>query len=47
MGRKRKPEEERKVHVGIRLPKWLVDRLLQEGSLQEMIEKTLLRIWKK
>lgn len=46
MGRRRLPEEERKEFVGIRIPKWLKDRILEDGSLQEVIEKILKNFYK-
>lgn len=47
MPNKRLPEGERKEFVGIRLPKWMVEQLLQKGSLQDVIEGILRKHVKK
>ncbi|GAV16094.1 hypothetical protein [Paenibacillus sp. NAIST15-1] len=45
--RPRIPEEDRKERVGLRLPKWMIDEIMKEGSLQEVIERKLSKIYKK
>lgn len=47
MGRKRLPEDERREFVGIRLPKWLIDRIKEKGKLQTVIEGILLKVFKR
>lgn len=38
MPRKRLPEGERKESIHIRLPKWMIEEILEIGTLQEVIE---------
>lgn len=47
MGRKRLPEDERKEQVNIRLPKWVIDKIKEMGSLQEIIETLIIKTFKK
>lgn len=47
MGRRRLDEKDKKIHVGIRLPKWMVEKIKEKGSVQEVIEKILSKIFKK
>lgn len=47
MGRKRLPEQDRREFVGIRLPKWMVDKIREKGKIQEVIESILMRIFRK
>lgn len=41
MPRHRLPETERKDHVNLRLPKWMINQILKNGSFQEIIERIL------
>lgn len=41
MGRRRIPEDERRVFVGFRIQKWLLDLVKKDGKPQEIIEKLL------
>lgn len=41
MPRKRLPEDLRREHVGIRLPKWMITKIDKLGSRSEIIEKAV------
>jgi hypothetical protein len=47
LGMKRLPEEDRKNKIGIRLPQWMIDQILETGTLQEVIEAILRKHIKK
>jgi hypothetical protein len=47
MGRDRKPEKEVKEVVTIRLPRWLIDKIKEHGTLQKYIENLLNKYIKK
>jgi predicted DNA binding CopG/RHH family protein len=47
MGRDRLPEDERKEIITIRLPKWLIEKIKKQGSIQNYIENLLNKYIKK
>lgn len=40
-GRPKLPEGEKLVHVGVRLPQWMIDACLKEGTLSAVTRKAL------
>jgi hypothetical protein len=42
-GRKKKPDHLRREVVAIRLPKWMIDQLKDEGSISYVVESRLLK----
>jgi len=42
-GRKKKPDHLRREVVALRLPKWMMEQLKDEGSLSYIVESSLLK----